>query len=183
MDNTNIFKTDVRIFRPREVTELVKAIPKVEYKTMFEASLYTGTRFEELRWLYDHKDHFTGETILMPSTKKKARHSERYIRLNTNGKRAVMYFLRSERNLPCRDGWNANLRRWCELANIDATGVSSKTTRKTWESWLTTMYPDKYQFVFMSMGHTDKVSMEYYLMLPFNEQDKKDMEYYTSGWI
>lgn len=182
-DNTNIFKTGVKLFRPTEINAIIKAIPKVEYKDKFEAMLYTGCRYEELRWLYMHPDSFTGETILMPSSKPQAKHKERYIRLNVNGRRAVQFFLRGKKNLPDRDGWNANLRRWCMLAGIERKGISSKSTRKTWESWLVTMYPDNYPFILLSMGHTDRVSLEYYLMLPYSDADKKDMKFFTDGWI
>jgi integrase len=183
MENNNIFKTGVRILRPCNVKAIINTIPKLDFKNKFEALLFTGMRYNEMQWLYKHKDRFTGDTILMPSFKPKAKHKERYVRLNGHGKRAIQYFLASEKNLPSRDGWNANLRRWCELAGIDPKGVSSKTTRKTWESWLVTMYPDKYPFVFLSQGHSDRTSLEYYLMLNFRDEDKKDMAYYTEGWL
>ena len=183
MENNNIFKTGVRILRPCDVKAIINAIPKLDFKNKFEALLFSGMRYNEMQWLYKHKDRFTGNTILMPSFKPKAKHKERYVRLNGHGKRAIEYFLASEKNLPSRDGWNANLTRWCELAGIDPKGVSSKTTRKTWESWLITMYTTSSPLIFLSQGHTDLVSMEYYLMLPFNDKDKQDMKYYTEGWL
>lgn len=185
MGNNNILKNGIRIFRPCEITALIKAIPKIDYKTMFEAMLYTGCRFEELRWLMKHPDRFDidAKSIKMLSKKAKVRHKERYIRLNNNGERAVEYLLRAKKNIPSRDGWNADLRRWCRNAGIDAEGVCSKSTRKTWESWLATTYPEKYPAIFLSQGHSDKVSIEYYLMLPFSEKDKQEMKQYTDGWI
>jgi integrase len=183
MDNNNIFKNHVRILRPSEVKEIINAIPKADYKDKFEALLFTGMRYNELRWLYKHKERFTGHTILIPSFKPKAKHKERYIRLNNHGKRAIEHFLRSKRNLPHRDGWNANLRRWSKQAGIGIKGISTKTTRKTWESWLVSSYPTSSALIFLSQGHTDVVSIEYYLMLPFNDQDKQDMKFYTDGWI
>jgi len=183
MENNNIFKSGVRIFRPSDITAIIKAITKIDYRDKFEVMLYTGARYNELRWLFTHQAAFNGESILMPSFKPKAVHKERYIRLNSNGKRAVSYFLRSKRNLPARDGWNQNLIRWCEKAGVSKEGVSSKTTRKTWESWLITRYPDNATQIFLSQGHTDKVSLDFYLMLNFDEQDKQDMKFYTDGWI
>jgi hypothetical protein len=183
MANANIFKNGVRIFRPWEVTAVISAIPKVEYKTMFETLLYTGARFEEIDWLLKHPDRFEQHAIRMLSKKANVRHKERYIRLNANGKRAVEYYLSAKKAFPSRDGWNADLKRWCKSAGVDVQGVSSKSTRKTWESWLTTMYTDKFQMIFLSQGHTDKVAIEYYLMLPFSEKDKEEMKYYTDGWI
>jgi len=158
-------------------------IPKVDHKDKFEALLYTGCRYTELQWLYKHPNNFQGNTILMPSMKPEARHKERYIRLNSNGRRAITYFLRSKRNLPGHPGWDENLIRWCNKAKLDSEGICCKTTRRTWESWLATMYPNNFQHIFLSMGHTDKISLEYYLMLPFNDEDKEEMKFYTEGWI
>ena len=182
-ENIKILKNGVRILRPLEFKKLFDAIPKMDHKDKLEALLYTGCRYTELQWLYKNPNAFDGTTILMPSTKPEARHKERYIRLNNNGKRAVTYFLRSKINLPAHPGWDENLIRWCKLAGLDPIGVSCKSTRKTWESWLATSYPNNFQHIFLSQGHTDKISLEYYMMLPFNEQDKNDMKFYTDGWI
>lgn len=182
-DNIKILKNDVRIFRPCEVKAIIDAIPKMDHKDKFEALLYTGCRYTELQWLYKHREAFQGSNILMPSTKPEARHKERYIRLNNNGKRAVTYFLRSKKNLPAHSGWDENLQRWCRKAGISIEGICCKSSRKTWESWLATVYPHNWQHIFLSQGHTDKVSMEYYLMLPFDDKDKEDMMFYTEGWI
>ena len=183
MDNIKILKNGIRILRPIEIKAIIDVIPKVDHKDKLEALLYTGCRYTELQWLYKHPEAFQRTTILMPSTKPEARHKERYIRLNANGIRAVTYFLRSKHNLPAHPGWDENLKRWCKLSNIEPDGISCKSTRKTWESWLATMYPNNFQQIFLSQGHTEKVSMEYYMMLPFNDQDKQDMKFYTDGWI
>ena len=183
MGNVNILKNGIRILRPCEIKALIDVIPKVEHKDKFEALLYTGCRYSELRWLYKNPKAFQGNSILMPSTKTEARHKERYVRLNNNGQRAVAYFLRSKRNLPAHPGWDENLKRWCKKANLDSEGICCKSSRRTWESWLATMYPHNFQHIFLSQGHTDKISLEYYLMLPFNEQDKEGMKFYTDGWI
>ena len=182
-ENIKILKNGICILRPSDFKRLIEVIPKVDHKDKFEALLYTGCRYSELQWLYKHPTSFQGNTILMPSMKPEARHKERYIRLNNNGKRAVTYFLRSKRNLPAHPGWDENLIRWCKKANIDSKGICCKTTRRTWESWLATMYPNNFQHIFLSQGHTDKISLEYYMMLPFNDEDKEDMKFYTDGWI
>jgi len=183
MTNEYIFKNGVRILRPCEIKAIKNTIPKLDNQNKFEALLYTGMRYNELQWLYKHKERFTGTTILLPSMKPKAKHDERYVRLNANGIYAIKYFLQSKHNLPVRDGWNANLRRWSKLAGIESKGISTKTTRKTWESWLAVMYPTSFPLIFMSMGHTDQTSMQYYMMCPFTEQDKQDMKVYTDGWL
>jgi len=183
MENIKILKNGVRIFRPDEFKKLIENIPKMEHKDKMEALLYTGCRYTELQHLYKNPNAFDGTTILMPSMKPEARHKERYIRLNNNGKRAVTYFLRSKTNLPAHTGWDENLIRWCKKADIDPKGVCCKSTRKTWEAWLATSYPNNFQHIFLSIGHTDKVSLEYYLMLPFDENERNEIKFYTEGWI
>ena len=182
-ETINILKNGVRILRPQEFKQLIEAIPKLDHKDKLEALLYTGCRYTELQWLYKNKRNFDGTTILMPSTKPEARHKQRYIRLNNNGKRAVTYFLRSKTNLPAHPGWDENLIRWCKKAGIDPTGICCKTTRKTWEAYLATSYPNNFQHIFLSMGHTDRVSLEYYMMLPFNAEEIEQIKFYTEGWI
>jgi hypothetical protein len=184
VEKAKIFKNGVRILRPCEFKLINDKIPKQEQKDKFEALLYTGCRYTELIWLYKHPDAFQdSNTILMPSMKPEARHKERYIRLNNNGKRAVSYFLRSKHNLPAHTGWDENLKRWCARASVDPTGVCCKTTRRTFESWLATMYPNNLQQIFLSQGHTERISMEFYMMLPFDDQDKKDIAFFVEGWL
>jgi integrase len=179
----NILKNGIRILRPYELEQLMAVIPKNENISKFEALLYTGCRYAELRWLYNNPKAFAGSSCHIPSMKKTAKHKDRYVRLNQHGSRAVSYFLRSKSNLPVYTGWDQNLKRWCQKAKIDSTGISCKTTRKTWESYLATVYPNNYNQIFLSQGHTDRVSLEYYMMLPFGPQDIEKIKYYTQGWI
>jgi hypothetical protein len=185
MANDNILKGGIRIFRPREFRLILSAIPKIDLKDKFESLLYSGCRYNELRWLYKHRDAFDekGKIIHMISLKPEAKHADRYIRLTSNGARAVTYFLKSKRNLPAHTGWNTNLKRWCEIAGISNEGVCCKSTRRTWETWLATMYPNNFQNILLNQGHTEKIALEYYLMLPYTDEDKKEMAYYTSGWL
>lgn len=172
-----------RILRPCEVRQLVNAIPKNENKEKFEALLYTGSRYSELKWLYDNPKYFTGKTIKVFSTKPEAVFEERYIRLNVQGQRAISYFLRSKKNLPHYTVWDENLKRWAKMANLDPKGISIKTTRKTWESFLVTYYPKNLDFIYLSQGHTRMTALEFYLMLPFTDEDIEDMKFYVEGWI
>ena len=149
-----ILKGKTRIFRPAEIKKLIDAIPKNEYKDKFEALLYSGARYSEIRWLYEHPKAFISNNLRIPSFKKKARHSERYIRLNHLGQRSINYFLRAKRNLPCHEVWLENLHRWVKKAGLDTKGISIKSTRKTWESWLVTQYPQQLEYIFLSQGHT-----------------------------
>lgn len=178
-----ILKGRTRILRPSEVRAIVNAIPKNEYKDKFEALLYSGARYSEMKYLFNHPRCLLTNTIKMPSFKKRARFQERYIKLNSPGIRAVSYFLRSKKNLPSYVTWKENLERWAKLANVDPKGIGPKTTRKTWESWLVTQFSNQLEHIFLSQGHTQMVALKYYLMIPFTEEDKEDMKFYTDGWI
>lgn len=183
MSNDKIFKNDVRILHPYEYKMLYDAVDKRDNRDKMDTMLLTGMRYNEIRWMYTHKDCFNGKTIHVPSKKVKAVLKERYVRLNNQGIRAVQNFFATKKNIPTRISWNENLKRWCKKAGLDDKGISTKTFRKTWESWLATMYTDKVSFVFLSQGHTNLTSIQYYLMCPFDEKDKQDMKYYTDGWI
>lgn len=178
-----ILKNGIRILRPCEFKALVEAIPKIEHRDKLEALLYTGCRYTELRWLYKNPHALNRNKIHMPSSKPEAKHSDRYISLNNNGVRAVNYFLRSKRDLPAHSGWDENLKRWCDRAEIDSIGVCCKMTRKTWESWLATTYRNNFHDICLSQGHTDNVSLDYYLMLPFTIEEKEEIKFYTDGWL
>ncbi len=184
VDEHKIIKDNVRILRPHEFASLFNAITKNEHKQMMEALLYTGMRFSEARWLQRNPKAFDGNSILMPSTKKKARHKERFIRLNVNGKRAVRYFIDLKKRLPTNQTWDENLKRWAIHAGLDKEGICAKTTRKTWEAWLMTQYGHEHHIdIFLNIGHTKETALEYYLMLPFSDKEKSEMKYYTDGWI
>jgi hypothetical protein len=178
-----ILKGKTRIFRPSEVRKLIDAIPKNEYKDKFESLLYSGARYSEMKWLYEYPRAFIGNSIKIPSFKKKARHNERYIRLNHLGQRSINYFLRAKRNLPCHEVWMENLHRWAKKAGLDTTCISIRSTRKTWESWLVTQYPQQLEYIFLSQGHTQMTALKFYLMIPFNDEDKRKMKFYTDGWM
>ena len=178
-----VTKSGTRILRPSEFKALINAVDKIENKENLEALLYTGARYSELLVLQNEPKLFKGNAIKMPAVKKKRTHNERYIRLNPQGIRAIEYFLRHERQLPAYQGWDVNLKRWALKAEIDPQGITVKTTRKTFESWLVTKYPRSLEYVFLSQGHNQMTALRFYLMLPFTDQDKIEMEAYTSGWI
>ena len=179
-----LLKNGIRIFRPSELRIFLNAIKKMENRDKFEALLYTGARFQEMHWLYENPKAFKDETyIIMPSMKPKARHKERIITLNNPGRRAVAMFLRAKRNIPTHVAFDENYKRWATQAGLDPTGISVKSTRKTWECWLSKAYPNNWLQIFLSQGHTATVSMEYYTMLPFTDDELKDILYFTDGWI
>lgn len=178
-----IIKDGTRILRPCEAKQLLEAIPKSENLDKFEALLFSGCRYQELKDLYKHPRWFHLNSIQIPTTKAKASYKSRYVRLNKNGERAIRYFLRCKKNLPTYAVWRCNLERWAKMAGMDPKGLNVKTTRKSWESWLVMKYQKQIELIFLSQGHSQLTALKYYLMVPFTKQDIEEMEYYTDGWL
>lgn len=182
----SLFANDVRILRPNEVTKLLSAIPKDDNKAKFEALLYTGARYSEMKNLFDNPKWFNGVSINMPNTKRlvKKKTKTRSIRLNPQGQRAInQYLFRCKKGLPHYTNWAEGLKRWCIKADIDDVGMGIKTSRKTWESWLITCFEAKSLYIFLSQGHSQMTALNHYLNLGFTEEDKQQMKVYTEGWI
>lgn len=179
----NILKSGVRIFRPDELRKFIDHIPKNEYKEKFEALLFTGARYTEIKRIYEDPKMFIGSSIHLISSKKKAKQRERYIRLNPQGQRAVTYMLRSRKPYPRNSAWNENLHRWAKRANIDEEGICTKSTRKTWECYLAISYPKSLEYVFLSQGHSTLTSLKFYMSVPFDREEIKEIKYFTEGWI
>jgi len=181
-----ITKSKTRILRPYEAKLLIDTIPKLDYVNKFEALLYSGCRYIELQRLYKHPDWFNGETIHLTNQaikKKKVTISERYVHLNPVGRRAISHYLKSKKGLPDYSTWTENLKRWMLKAGLYPDYMGPKTTRKTYESWLVTYYPEKFNQIFLSQGHSQLTSLQHYLNLPFSEEDKNQMRPYVEGWI
>lgn len=184
LKNVDGVKQKVRIFRPSEVKLLLdEGIPKFENQIQFKSLLYSGTRYVELQRLHDNPQWFDKQFIHLPSGKKLARQKDRWVHLNPQGREVIGMFLQSKQNLPATNVWTENLMRWCQRCGLSTEGLSPKTTRKTWESWLVWYYPEKQTLILTSQGHTDLVSFNYYLNMPFNETEKVIMKGFVEGWI
>lgn len=174
-----------RVLRPQEAKQLINAIPKREHEIQFKALLLTGARYVEMQRFQEHQEWFDGKFIHLPATaikKAKRKQRERWIRLNPLGREVVRSFLETSK-LPTKQAWNQNLKRWAKLAGLGPEGLSAKTTRKTWESWLVFYYPDKLANIVLSQGHTTLTSIQFYLNMPFTDEDKEEMKEFVEGWI
>ena len=107
---------------------------------------------------------------------------ERVVRLNPPGRIIIEYFLNSKHLLPSYQTWQENLQTWARRSNLSSLGLCSKTTRKTWESWLTFFYPTRSLEIALSQGHTTVTSLRHYLNMPFTEVDRLQMKEYVDGW-
>jgi len=201
---TPIMRMGVRILRPGECKNLINAIPKQDYKTMFRALLFSGMRYIEMKRFQKYPSWFDGEFIHLPKEsvhKHKRTQLERSIRLNPIGRMAIEHFLQIKTPLPSYQSWTNNLSCWSFHAELRESesyinkkkpvqpiqyrclGISSKTTRKTYESWLVYYYPNRVTEIILSQGHNQITSIKHYLNMPFNEHDKIDMKEFVDGWI
>ena len=133
------------------------------------------------------KQQVEAVSLLMSSKGKQRKprgHTGRDIRLNSLGKTVVSYFIDVETPLPCWQTWKDNLRRWAVKGGLDPAYINVKTTRKTFESWLFSVYGSgKLTEITMSQGHTSGTSVLHYLKVGFRKEDVTDMSEYVSGWI
>ena len=191
MYNNNDFKRSIirmgtRILRPNEWKALLEGCPKSDYKTILQALLYTGMRYVEMKRFQECPSWFDGDFVHLPkeASRKKARtQRERWVRLNNQGKMIMQYFTHLKRPLPTYQSWNENLKCWCNRAGLSPEGVSVKTTRKTWESWLMFYFPQHIATITLSQGHTQIISLEHYVNMPFTESDRIGIKNYVEGWI
>ena len=200
-----IIKQGTRIFRPKEWKKIVDACPKIEYKTMLQALLFTGMRYIEMQRFQKYPSWYDSDFIHLPkeaSRKEKRTQMERWVRLNNKGKMIVSYFTQLDKPLPSYQSWSENLACWAYRAGFpDAEvvervnkktgevkkihkcpGMSVKSTRKTWESWLMFYYPHRSMEIAQSQGHTTTTSLQHYMNSPFTESDKLEMRNYVEGW-
>ncbi len=183
-----ILKSGVRILRPQEYEALRDAVPKIHHQIILDTALLTGMRWVEIERFYAHAEWYDtkGGYIYLPpeaSQKRKRKMKERYVYLSSRGKAIVPLFLKMEGKVPSRITWNENLKRWAERAGLDPVGLSAKSTRKTWESWLVATYPDRVLLIAMSQGHTEMTAMQHYLNLPFSSEERLHIREYTGGWM
>ena len=175
-----------RVLRPKEWKVLLEGCPKIEYKTILQTLLYTGMRYVELQRFQRKPQWFDGEFVHLPeeATLKKARkQKERWVRLNNQGRMMVQFFISIKTTVPTYQSWNENLKCWARRAGLDDEGLSVKTTRKTWESWLMFYFPQQMPLITLSQGHTQLISLQHYLNMPFTESDRLEIKNYVEGWI
>jgi len=180
-----ILVSNVRVLRPSEAKALIDAVPKDDQKLKLEALLYTGMRYIEVHRLWENPNWFKKDNIHLTKEaikKKKIKIKERYVHLNTIGKRVVQAFLKVDNNLPDYKTWTENLQRWAELAGISPKRLGPKSMRKTWECWLVHYYPTMTPQIFLSQGHDTLTALHHYVNLPFNKEDKESMGEFVGGW-
>lgn len=178
-------KIKTRILRPSEYEVLRENASKTENRTHLDACLMLGARYEECRRTQKNPSWFDGDFIHLPSDaqkKVKRRQIERWIRISSLGKAILPYFFESK-ELPTVQAWNEDLKRWSKRGGLDQTGISARTLRKTYESWLIFSFPAATNLIYLSQGHTTLTSLQHYVNLPFLEEDKRLMKHWVEGWV
>lgn len=176
-----IIKEKVRILRPVEYTQFLQAVPHSK-QVLLNGLLLTGMRYVEAVALQANPQWIEGTFIKTVSNKAATRFKERWVHLSSTGQLLVPLFANSADKLPTRQTWDENLKRWAVAAGVDPAGICSKTTRKTWESWLVFTYPERQTEIGQSQGHDSLTQARHYLNMPFTAQDKADMRKYVEGW-
>ena len=182
-----ILKGGVRILRPGEYESLREGAKTLENQTRLDVLLLTGLRYVEAQRLQKNPDWLDTKFVHLPEyaqKKAKRKQKERWIKLSSKGVTVLPYFFKATSPpLPTYGAWTEDLERWAARSGLDPEGMSPKTTRKTWESWMVFSYPERVLEVFLSQGHSEMTSLTHYLNLPFTEVDKLQMKDWVTGWV
>jgi len=176
---------NVRVLKPWEIRMILSVIPKNDYRTIFKALLYSGMRYIEMQRLQENTKWFNGSCIHLSKEamrKKKMKLKERDVHLSPVGREVISAFISINTKVPKYSAWTEDLVRWATKAGLDTRFLGPKTTRKTYESFLISYYPEKTLKIAQSQGHTTDTALEHYLNLNFSEQDIKDMKDFVEGW-
>jgi len=184
-----------RVLTPGEVTLIREVISKPSNRALFDLMIYSGLRLEEVRQLVEHPEIFNEErkSILIRSKKVKATQKTRNVILSDKGVDAVKAFIQSPKMPSSSSAWQMNLIRWSRQAGLsplpdrsgeagNVYGINVRTSRKTWESWLVTAYPNRAVEIAMSQGHTESVAIKHYLNCNFTREEKDSILNEVMGW-
>lgn len=177
----DIFKT--RIFRPDEITEMRKYM-KFEEKTNFDMCLLLGARYEECKRIQNHPEWYDGEKYVHIDEKKAKRIAKRRaIRLSNKGINLIEYFLKNDKKLPSVQHFDKKMKEWSEKAGLGTEGVSARSLRKTWESFLVAYYPNNIAAIYSSQGHNELTSLQCYQNIGFVKEDIEKMKEWVDGYV
>ncbi|MBI9010418.1 MAG: site-specific integrase [Tenericutes bacterium] len=175
-----IFVKGVRVLGPFDYDRIVANIEKDYLQDIFEVCFWSGMRYVEVQRLYDHPEWIMKErrTVHLPAeAQRKAKRTqlERYIYPIPPQLESVLRYFFKGKNPPSQQSWNNNLKRWCEKSGISSRGVSSKSTRKSIESWMISAGIPLNE-VCLRQGHDSLTSMRHYQGLPFTPVEKEEIK-------
>lgn len=184
-----------RVLTPTEADAIRAVISKPSARALFDVLLYTGLRFAELRQLAETPAIFDEErgTLTIRSTKAKATQAGRNVILGDHGRAAVAAFLEAGAKMPAHvSAWQQNLIRWAEAAHLaplpappekgNPYGITVRTSRKTWESWLLSACPSEITRITLSQGHSETIALRHYLNVSFTAAEREAIRAEVVGW-
>jgi len=202
-----ILKTGVRVLTPAEYRSLEAQITKPSIKKLVRALLLSGMRYAEILRLKGSPHDFDPErrTIYVKAGKTRTSKRERYVHLNDAGVQAIGEYLADERTAyPSSTVMGLNLQAWAKAAALSAAptlegaiieaganagdernnvwGLSVKSFRKSWESWLVATCPEKMALIALSQGHETETGMAHYMGISFTQAERAEIREMVQGW-
>ena len=183
-----------RVLTPEEADRIRTVIEKPSSRALFDLMLYTGMRLSEVVQLRDSPAIFDQErrTITIKSGKAKATQISRNVCLSDKGLLAVEEYLKNPSVPSSPHVWQANLIRWAQRARLKAlpgqeqsgnpTGITVRTSRKSWESWLLAAFPEKVINIVLSQGHTEATALRHYFNISWTQGEREAIKEQVKGW-
>lgn len=176
-------KIKTRVFRPDEIAEMRKYM-EFEERTNFDMCLLLGGRYEECRRIQENQKWYDGEKFVHITEHKAKRIApSRAIRLSSKGINLIDFFFRNDKKLPTVQHFDKKLKEWSEKAGLGTEGVSARSTRKTWESWLVASFPNHISTIYGSQGHSELTSLQAYQNTGFTDEDITKMREWVEGYV
>lgn len=170
--------------------EAKKKIYKIQrYQIVCDMLLHTGLRAVEAMSLERSWYRPSRRCIEVPKgacKKIKCLFTERTVMLSLAGCDAVEKYLdyldmgfHMMKRVTMRD----TLRRYATTAGIGTDGITTKMFRKTIVSWLVACFPEKSNYIIVSMGHHQDVLVKHYLGIAFTREEMTIARTrYLEGW-
>jgi len=183
-----------RLLVPDEANKIRDRIEKPSLRALYDLLLYTGLRLVEVKQLAENPAIFDPDrrTITIKSGKTRASQLSRNVCLSDKGLEAVVEYLKNPTVPTSPHVWQDNLIRWSRRAGLpdlpgregsaNPTGITVRTTRKSWESWLLSAYPDKVINITLSQGHTETTALRHYFNISFTPAERAAIKDETRGW-
>lgn len=184
-----------RVLTPAEADAIRSVISKPSSRALFDVLLYSGMRFAEVRQLAANPALFDEErgAISIRSMKPKATQDARNVILGDKGIAAVRTFIETGAKVPGHvSAWQQNLIRWAAAAGLaplpappekgNPYGITVRTSRKTWESWLLAACPAEFIRIIRSQGHGETVALQHYINCAFTAAEREAIRAEVVGW-
>lgn len=192
-----LFVEGSRILTPDEVTAIRSVIYKRAPRAMFDLLLYTGIRLYEVRQLADNPAIFDEERKQLSITgtirKPESTAQVREVRVGDRGCASVRTFLDLGAKVPGNEAtWHMNLSRWSKAAGLvplatattgsNPAGITTRTCRRTWESWLNAAFPAEVARIALSQGRFRTAAIRRYGSIPWTDDEMEAIRREVEGW-